>query len=289
MTQIIDQCLPDELQNHCTHLPSFDLQRIAQAQIRLLSAIYWHTDPSWNMHDRLSTDDFIFIPIRGAIKVTDKNDTYIIEAGQCMFMSEGMQRNISYAPGHQYIEVIAIHAHIHSALGLPLLHSLNKTSYPFPIEQLADYKNLISLFNQDAACGQAYGKSLIRQLLSSWVLQGERLSKRDEFDARIHKALNIIHEYYASDLSVENIAQDVNLGIVQFRKLFKRHVHETPKLYIAHYRLRQAAQVLRDTHDSIKSIALSHGFADEHYFHNSFKKLYQCTPQQFRLRIPLEA
>ncbi len=286
---MIPESIAHELPDIHPQINSIDLQRIGACHINMISAIFWQTDPSWDMLNKHVPDDFFFIPTLGNLRVEVNKKHHIIKPGQCIFMPEGTTRTIGYAPGFDYLEVIAIHAHITDALGLPILNQLNDTIYSFNLDQLKDFRSFISIYNQDADAGTQFGKNLLRHLLGTWILEGAALGESADYDPRIREALNIIHQHYSGDLSISGIAKDIGLGVVQFRKLFKRHIQQSPKIYIAHYRLRRAAEALRESQESIRTIAYQVGFQDEHYFHNSFKKFYKCTPAEFRKRIPLEA
>lgn len=265
--------------------PAFEsLQRIGRSQISILSALFWHTGPDWDMGHRRSADDFIFIPVTGSLHISSAQREDDIHPGHCLCLPEGRSCTVRYADGHLEAGIFALHARISDAAGLPLLQHLHEQVLPFDLQLVDSLHSLVSIFNQDNSSGQEFGKSIYRLLLSQWVLQGISIGTGQDMDPRISKAAAIIHQHSCSELQVAELAREVGLGVVQFRKLFKQCMQQTPKLYIAHLRLRQAATALLESNDSIKTIALACGFQDEHYFHNSFKRFFQCTPMQYRER-----
>lgn len=265
------------------------LGAIAQARIDIVSALHWQTRPEWDLARRHLADDFFFIPLDQSLRVECRGRSEICEIGQCVFVPCGIDHAISYTTPTTQMRVIAIHAHIHDHEGLGFFDQLSQSIMPFPSAWIEPCLQLVHIFNQSANSGNAYGQNLLRQFLSQWSIGGIHFHDRQLYDPRIRKSLHRIHQHYMGDIHVTELAKEIGLGLVQFRKLFKRSVGQSPKIYIAHYRLRQAAILLQQNTDSIKDIAIAVGFQDEHYFHNSFKKFYRCTPNQYRQRIHAEA
>ena len=280
---------PDTLLAALSDVDHAMLRAIGEARIDVISAVYWTTHASWGMTSRYLGDDFLFIPLDGSLNVDCLGQQESCLPGSCLMIPEGTKHSVFHGKGCKSLHVIAIHAHINRQDNLSFFNKLSSCVLPFPLGLKQACLELISIFNQDPVSGSAYGKSLIRQLLSHWSLAGHQLHQAEGHDPRISQALQVIHQHYMGALNVSDLAKEVKLGLVQFRTLFRRNVGQSPKLYIAHYRLRQAAALLSNTNDSVKTIAYAVGFQDEHYFHNSFKRFYHCTPNQYRQRINAEA
>jgi AraC-like DNA-binding protein len=62
-----------------------------------------------------------------------------------------------------------------------------------------------------------------------------------------------------------------------FRLLFGLTIHA----YIVKAKMQQAAEMLKNTNDPIKAIALDLGFTESN-FHTNFKKSFGHSPKQFR-------
>ena len=65
-------------------------------------------------------------------------------------------------------------------------------------------------------------------------------------------------------------------------RLFKQQTGISPHAFVNLIRLRQAAVLLRQTADSILSVALNVGFQSETHFGKAFKKQYGISPGQYR-------
>ena len=68
----------------------------------------------------------------------------------------------------------------------------------------------------------------------------------------------------------------------QLLKTCKRVAGVTLIAYLNHVRLSNAARLLRETTESIATVASAVGFADQSYFDRQFKRAFGCTPKEFR-------
>lgn len=98
----------------------------------------------------------------------------------------------------------------------------------------------------------------------------------------IKKALNIIHNEYASDINRSSIANRIFVSSAYFSHLFKKETGKTFSQYLNEYRLSCACSLLRSSTQSIQSIAKAVGFTNYPYFCSQFKKHYGQTCIQYR-------
>lgn len=84
------------------------------------------------------------------------------------------------------------------------------------------------------------------------------------------------------DLSLNVLAERVNLSPYYFLRLFKRETGFTPHEYLILSRVNTAKFYLKTSSLSIKDIAYSLGFSSESAFCTSFKKMEGCTPKEYR-------
>ena len=68
-------------------------------------------------------------------------------------------------------------------------------------------------------------------------------------------------------------------------RLFKQQTGISPHAFVNLIRLRQAAVLLRQTADSVLSVALNVGFQSETHFGKAFKKQYGISPGQYRKHV----
>ena len=117
-----------------------------------------------------------------------------------------------------------------------------------------------------------------------WQLFAEILEKKEGKIGYIEKALNIIHSEYMSDISVQIIADRIGLERTYFSNLFKKEKGMSPKKYLLKYRMKQAADLIRNRDYTVSVTALSVGYSDVYIFSKMFKNYYGVSPLEFRKR-----
>lgn len=114
----------------------------------------------------------------------------------------------------------------------------------------------------------------------------ELLSKVSASTAKTQGAFDRVGKYIAEqihrpDLSNAELAKQLGISEVYFRKQFLSHYGITPKQYILDFRMRKAKQMLRDTPFTVASIAEACGFSSVYHFCRAFKQRTGLTPTQY--------
>jgi two-component system response regulator YesN len=114
----------------------------------------------------------------------------------------------------------------------------------------------------------------------------ERLSLRyyEEIatDAHMRKCTDYIAEHYTEDLSMKQMAIQMNLSAPYFSRLFKKETGRSFVEYVTFVRLQRAVWLLRHTNQTIEQIAEDLGFNTPNYFSGTFKKYAGLTPSEYR-------
>ena len=93
--------------------------------------------------------------------------------------------------------------------------------------------------------------------------------------------------YTQSDLSLNEVAAQVNLSPSHFSAVFSHETGETFKEYLTRLRIERAKELLRTTNLKSFEVAYQSGYNDPHYFSYIFRKNTGLSPQQFRLQPQL--
>lgn len=88
--------------------------------------------------------------------------------------------------------------------------------------------------------------------------------------------------HVGAPLGVAALARLCRLSPYYFCRLFRREQGMTPAAYRLHHQVRAAMRLLRETHLSVKEIALESGFAEPNYFGKVFRRHLGVSPGQFR-------
>lgn len=98
----------------------------------------------------------------------------------------------------------------------------------------------------------------------------------------IRKAISYISEHYNTDLTLDEVAEQVHLNPAYFSTLFKECTETTFKEFLNIVRVEESKNLLSNTDYSIIDIAIAVGFDNQSYFSKVFKRYTGLTPKQYR-------
>ena len=105
---------------------------------------------------------------------------------------------------------------------------------------------------------------------------------RPDCDENIRRAVVYIDENLENELSVQSIAQAVNISKSVLYRRFHSCFHCTVSAYITSRRLERAAELLTQTDLSVEEISRRTGFSGASYFSRNFKKEKGISPLKYR-------
>ena len=98
----------------------------------------------------------------------------------------------------------------------------------------------------------------------------------------IKKAEDYIGKHMAGDLSLEEVAEAINVSPSYLSRMFKDVRGENYINYLTDMRLARARELLKNPRTPIKEISAEVGFNDQNYFSRIFKNKFGMTPTEFR-------
>lgn len=103
--------------------------------------------------------------------------------------------------------------------------------------------------------------------------------KDDEFFVRITQCIE--RHLSESEFSADTIADEVGMSKASLYKKVKATVGLTPHGLIKQYRLRKAADLLKNSDMSVSEVIYETGFNSRSYFYKSFNEMFHCHPKDF--------
>lgn len=107
-------------------------------------------------------------------------------------------------------------------------------------------------------------------------------SSRSQESNRVQKVKQYIHDHYADQLRLDNLADLVGMSPVAFSRFFRQRTGRTLSEYIVEIRLGYAARMLVDSAKNISEICYECGFNNLSNFNRTFKAKRHYTPRDFR-------
>lgn len=99
--------------------------------------------------------------------------------------------------------------------------------------------------------------------------------------SQLAQIVDYIETYLNCDLSLQELAQLVQLSPHYFSQLFKQSTGLSPHQYILRCRIDRGKELLLKGGVSIAQVAKIVGFTDQSHFHRHFKRLEGITPKAF--------
>ncbi|MEK4358278.1 AraC family transcriptional regulator [Paenibacillus sp. FSL M7-1455] len=230
---------------------------------------------------------------------------YPVTAGQVFLIHSGVSHGYKNVDGIEYINVMFQPEQLLQLSELRLLPGFQALFYiePFYRKEM-NFKGMLTL-NQ-AQLQEA--TRLLDLILTEYELQpqGYRLMIRSYFTAlvgllsryyqigsgaddnkalRIGEAVTYIEEHFLQPITLQAMADKAYLSTRQFQRVFTRNYHTTPMDYVIRKRLDYSCTLLRHPNLSISQVALESGFRDQNYYARQFRKVYNCTPSEYRKKL----
>jgi AraC-like DNA-binding protein len=106
----------------------------------------------------------------------------------------------------------------------------------------------------------------------------------DEDRRFLMRVVEVVNEGMSTgQISVENIASELNMSTQTFRRRLQMTAGETPKAFISAIQMEKAGKLLKENPGlSILDIAMQCGFEEASSFAHTFKRVYGVSPSQYR-------
>lgn len=106
--------------------------------------------------------------------------------------------------------------------------------------------------------------------------------KDKELHTYIQDALNFINSNYMNSITVQEIADYVNLSRSYLYKMFIKNLGISPQKYLINLRMYKATLLLKSTKLPIGEVANSIGYSDSLLFSKTFSKHFSMSPLHYR-------
>ncbi|MGE8243134.1 GlxA family transcriptional regulator [Sphingobacterium sp. GVS05A] len=106
--------------------------------------------------------------------------------------------------------------------------------------------------------------------------------QRNHEDLDIQKAQDYIELKYEEKITVEDLANFVNIGRRTFERRFKEATNNTPVEYIQRVRIEAAKKFFEASRKNVSQVMYDVGYTDTKAFRDIFKKITGLTPIEYR-------
>lgn len=144
--------------------------------------------------------------------------------------------------------------------------------------QLPQFPKLLSLLDilQSLAQSEEY------ELLNAEGITVEvNVQERDRMIV-IHE---YIQEHYQDSITLDEIAQAVNMTVPAFCRYFKKLTHTTFTKFVNEFRIAQACKLIAEEDMTIAALAFEVGFNNLSHFNKMFREIVGKSPTEYRTEV----
>ncbi|CAL1519304.1 AraC family transcriptional regulator [Chitinophaga sp. MM2321] len=225
--------------------------------------------------------------VEGSGNIMLKKETYPIGAGDCFIIPRRWAHAYS-ADEQDPWTIYWIHFTGHTADAIVEMAQQqcngHKIFLPHSTERQVLFNNIYQQLNRGYRTENlVYANMNFWSFMASCIYPGTYTpgKLKPEHDA-IDMAIDYMNQHVRYMLTLQQMAQSVNLSPSHFSYLFKTNTGFTPIEYFNHLKVQQACQYLIFTHLRIKEIAALLGIEDPYYFSRMFTKVMGMSPNQYR-------
>jgi AraC family transcriptional regulator len=99
---------------------------------------------------------------------------------------------------------------------------------------------------------------------------------------QVRQVVEYVHEHLTEELSLINLAEQMNLSAFHFARLFKNLLGLSPHQYVLQNRVARAKKLINvSTKPNLTDVGLQVGFYDQAHFTKAFKRVVGVSPKGF--------
>lgn len=276
----------------------------------------------WSVHIEQDKTASLHFVLEGECYVElDTGDTLHFEAGDLLLLPRGAARTLSDRAGRTPIHLLSLlpkpiegwyaqiehggggkKAHVCGGM-LHLAHaSENQVFQALPDWILVQSEELnasvwltehLRCLFDEATAGRPGGGMMVAKMSEIIFLHALRvyLTRDDNAqhgffralrEPRLSQVIQAIHLHPEHPWTVASLAKKAHMSRAAFAARFARLLEQTPIEYLTRVRIAKAAQLLRDSQDSILDIALQVGYQTQASLSTAFRKQLGQPPGQYR-------
>lgn len=252
------------------------------------------------VRNAVSAGDLLLLPNAGAHTFRDNDDQNALEASSLMRQNSGQEIwTLEHGGGGETVRMICGFIDPREFLHAPLFRSLP----PLLIDRPCDDRVSAGIISaageiaQQAEAATAASGLMLARLMEILLVEVLRRYASQQLpaphgrlaalcDPIVGRSLQALHRDPSRRWTVGELAREAGTSRSVLSERFSTMVGQPPIEYLASYRIKIAAERLRQTDDSLGAVAADSGYESEAAFHRAFKRIAGVAPGRWRdLRI----
>lgn len=165
------------------------------------------------------------------------------------------------------------------------LMSLSSRQIELGSPQLRELVQIFNLFAEQTPLSTMRAT----QYLAGFLLGMSELTpifgnEAQQIEGPIRHSLDYLSNHITENIRLDSMAAAAGYSLSRFKTKFKETVGITPAEYVTMQKIELAKRRLIESNESITELAYNLGYSSSNYFCSVFKKMMNCSPQNYRLR-----
>ncbi len=211
--------------------------------------------------------------VSGKGKLVADEKEYSVKAGECFVI---FPHEITYYEADENEPWHYIWIGFESGVSLPSVLAERVLFF----RKLADIFGRFQMLANMENGREAFLCAQIWEIIS--LLNSQEKSSSNKMKDYMEQAVSCIENEYMMEISVQEIADRLNLNRSYFSTLFKAYLGVSPHRYLLDFRMKKAAELLVKYGYSVTETALSTGYSDVFTFSKMFKKKFGISPSLYQ-------
>jgi AraC-like DNA-binding protein len=186
-----------------------------------------------------------------------------------------------------FMQVPASSGNHNADLLLKELKKLQVRKISYGSDNSTPFKRLISEHENKDNFSEIICTSLVTDILARLIRQTrcDESMLPGENSMFQKKIINYLEEHLQAEITVGDMAKQMNYSESHFRALFRKVSDLSPVQFLQHLRIETSQRFIREGRLSLTEIAFEVGFNSSQYFSNCFKKQIGLSPREYRTAL----
>ena len=103
--------------------------------------------------------------------------------------------------------------------------------------------------------------------------------------SRLRKVTELVHAKTDDELTLEQMANAVNLSVAHFSQMFRKSTGQSPHRFVLQQKVERAKELLRKAEARVLDVAVACGFKTQQHFARVFRQICGTSPTQYRREV----
>ncbi|MFC4811448.1 helix-turn-helix transcriptional regulator [Paenibacillus sp. GCM10023250] len=258
---------------------------IANMQLHISEAAYFHSAASWRQSDVLSDFNRLYYFLGEGAHLKIGEEELYPQAGQLVVLPAGTTLSVRTVDNREFPQYLC---HFNARSGdqelFELLETPSCVTAADPAATARAFGELVRHFRGGEMTSNLRSKLLLQELLCEFLEQGGGASLRKPAGGHVDKVsrvLDFIDHHLADDVTLEQLAELAHFHPNYFIRFFKSATGRSPMQYMNQRRMEMAKEWMVQTNMSVSEAAERVG-SSLYQFSKMFKQYTGSSPSEYR-------